>query len=252
MSVRFTVVTVVYNSAATIRKTIESVLAQEYAPYEYLVIDGLSQDGTVSVAKEYEAAFQAHGVHYNIISEQDTGIYNAMNKGVRLATGDFISFLNAGDWYETDALKNIATFYAEESFDLTYGGLHYVKPDGSVINKMSRLDRCPISSRNWNHPSMFLRTEIYRRYGFDERYKAYADFHLYLRLRKDGTKIRVINKVITNFVADGVSTNTNLKRVLARAKEKYTAYTANGFSPLYWIESYGWEVLKCLYLGLKK
>lgn len=251
MELKFSVVTVVFNGESAIRKTIESVLNQAYPPFEYLVLDGSSSDGTVSVAEEYRDAFTQKGITYQIRSEKDSGIYNAMNKGIRLAQGDFISFLNAGDWYELDALENINRFYQEAPFELTYGGLHYISPNGTMVNKMSKLDRFPITSRHWNHPSMFLTREIYQKYFFDEDFRAYADFDLYLKLRKDGTKIRVIDKVIANFVADGVSTDANLHKVLARAREKYSAYRHNGYSRVYWLESYGWELMKSLYFKIR-
>lgn len=250
MGVKFSVVTVTYNAENVLRRTIESVLNQEYTPFEYIVIDGVSSDKTVEIANEYNELFSEKGVHYTVISEKDSGIYNAMNKGIKLAQGDFISFLNAGDWYELDALKNVNDFYSEDSFELTYGGLHYIKPDGTVLDKMSKFDTGLVTSRHWNHPSMFLRASKYKKYFFDENFPAYADFNLYLKLRKDGTKIRVIDKIITNFVADGVSTNTSFKKVLARSKEKYTAYVRSGYSRIYWFESYGWEILKSVYLKL--
>ena len=135
---------------------------------------------------------------------------------------------------------------------MTYGGLHYINPNGTVTNKMSKNDEHGIvTSRHWNHPSMFLSTELYKQNGFDETFPAYADFNLYLKMRKQGVKIRVIDKVITNFVADGVSTNTNMKKVLGRAKEKYKAYRGNGYSVLYWFESYGWEVFKAIYFSIR-
>ena len=251
MNLKFSVVTVVYNGENSIRKTIESVVNQEYTPYEYLIFDGESKDKTLEIVNSYKNAFEAKGISFVVTSEKDTGIYNAMNKGVTAAKGDFISFLNAGDWYELDALININNFYNQEPFELTYGGLHYINPDGTITNKMSKLDRFPVSSRHWNHPSMFLKREIYQQYGFDEYFKAYADFNLYLKLRKNGTKIRVIDKVITNFVADGVSTNTSIKKVLGRAKEKYEAYRGNGYSVLYWFESFGWEVFKAIYFTVR-
>lgn len=252
MDVRFTVVTVVFNAEDVLRKTIESVLNQEYLPYEYLIFDGCSKDRSVQIAREYADAFEKKGVIFRVVSEKDTGIYNAMNKGVKAATGDFISFLNAGDWYEKDALKNVRDFYTEAPFELTYGGLHYVHPNGVVKVKMSKLDSFPISSRHWNHPSMFLKRELYQKYGFDEQFRAYADFDLYLKLRKDKISIRVIDKVIASFVADGISTNTDLRKVLSRAGEKYRAYRHNGYSTVYWIEAYGWEIIKAAYFKLFK
>jgi glycosyltransferase involved in cell wall biosynthesis len=251
MSLKFTVVTVAYNAESVIEKTLTSVLNQAYLPYEYFIIDGKSSDKTVEIAKKYLDDFANKGVKYTIISEADSGIYNAMNKGIDLATGDFISFLNAGDWYEIDSLKNINEFYNEEEFELTYGSLNYINPDGSSTIKTSKLDSFPVSSRHWNHPSMFLKTDIYKKYKFDETFEAYADFNLYLKLRKDGTKIRVIDKVITNFVADGVSTNRDIKKVLERSKEKYKSYIHNGYGKIYFFESYGWEVLKAVYFMIR-
>lgn len=251
MDLKFTVVTVVFNGENSVRKTIESVLNQEYAPFEYLIFDGASQDRTMDIVNSYKEAFEKKGISYVVKSERDAGIYNAMNKGVRAANGDFISFLNAGDWYELDALKNINDFYNEEAFELTYGGLHYINPNGTVTNKMSRMDNFPISSRHWNHPSMFLKRELYQKYGFDEYFRTYADFHLYLKLRKANVKTRVFDKVITNFVADGVSTNTSVKKVMSRAKEKYEAYRKSGYGRVYLIESYGWEIFKSLYFRIR-
>lgn len=252
MGVQFTVVTVVFNAASAIRKTLESVLNQEYAPYEYLIYDGKSSDNTLEIISEYVEQFKQKGISLVIKSEKDSGIYNAMNKGIRDAKGDFISFLNAGDWYELDALKHVNEFYQEEAFDLTYGGLHYINPNGTITNKMSKNDDHGIvTSRHWNHPSMFLRTELYQKSGFDEAFRAYADFDIYLKMRKAGVKIRVIDKVITNFVADGVSTDTSLKKTLGRAKEKYDAYIHNGYGRIYWIESYGWELFKLIYFRIR-
>ena len=169
MNLKFTVVTVVFNGEKVIRKTIESVLNQEYAPYEYLIVDGRSNDKTLDIVNGYRDSFDQKGINFYVISEKDTGIYNAMNKGVKYAKGDFISFLNAGDWYELDALKNINAFYQEEPFELTYGGLHYINPNGTMTNKMSKNDDHGIvTSRHWYHASIFRSAELYKQNGFDE------------------------------------------------------------------------------------
>lgn len=251
MGLKFSVITVVYNAESVIEKTMQSVLEQTYLPFEYIIIDGKSSDSTISIVNSVVAQFEKKGIFFRIISEKDKGIYNAMNKGIDLATGDFISFLNAGDWYEKDALANINALYDKMPFDLTYGGLHYINPDGSVINKMSRMDHI-ISSRNWNHPSMFLRTSLYKKYHFNEKYKICSDFDLFLKLRKTNSKIVICDKVITNFVADGVSTSTDSDKVKQRANEKYTSYVENGYSHLYWVECYLWETFKRLYFTIKK
>lgn len=252
MGIKFTVITVVFNAESVIEKTIKSVLNQTYSPYEYIIVDGKSTDSTPQIISKYRGSFNDKNIKFRVISEKDTGIYNAMNKGILLATGEFISFINAGDWYELDALENVNDLYKSSPFELTYGGLHYINPNGSVVNKMSKDDNHGIvTSRHWNHPSMFLSTELYKKYGFNEKFRAYADFDLYLKMRKKGVKICIIDKVITNFVADGISTNTNLRKVLSRAKEKYEAYRNNGFSSFYWIESYGWEFFKAMYFRIR-
>ena len=248
----FSVVTVVYNSADKIGKTIESVLNQKHSPYEYIIIDGLSKDNTLDIINSYNKKFQEKNIIYKIVSEEDNGIYNAMNKAIKIAAGDFISFINAGDWYETEALLNIAQAYSKNEFDMAYGGLHYINPNGSIFDKMSKLDRYWITSRHWNHPSMFLKKEYYEKYMFDESYKIYSDFALYLKLRKDNLKIQVLDKVISNFVADGVSTNTSLKSTITRVKEKYRAYIESGYSRIYIIEAIGWEVFKSTYFTVKR
>ena len=117
MNLKFSVVTVVFNGSSVIEKTIESVLNQEYEPYEYLIFDGKSTDNTLEIVNRYQDAFKQKGISFVVVSEKDTGIYNAMNKGVKAAKGDFISFLNAGDWYELDALKNVNAFYQEVVYE---------------------------------------------------------------------------------------------------------------------------------------
>ena len=251
MELRFSVITVVFNGETVIGKTLESVLNQSVAPFEYLIVDGGSTDGTVAIACSYQNTFAEKGIEFRVYSEKDRGIYDAMNKGIHLSRGDFVSFLNAGDWYEADALENIREFYREAPFEITYGGVNYVYPNGSVSPKMSKLDRFPITSRHWNHPSMFLARNIYCKYFFDETYKTYADFDMYLKLRKDGTKIRVIDKVIASFVAGGVSSVPDFRKALARAGEKYSAYRRNGYGRVYFLEAYGWELLKMLYIRMR-
>ena len=253
MNLRFTVVTVTYNAGEALRKTIQSVVEQKYLPYEYIIIDGASTDKTLDIVEEYRVKFESLGIKLTVVSEKDNGVYFAMNKGIHYATGDFISFLNAGDWYETDALKQVNDCYRENEVDLFYGGIHYYNTDGSVVNKMSKDDKNGIvTSRHWNHPSMFLRSELYKDAPFNEEFRIYSDFELYLRMRKKNIKIFVYDGIISNFVAGGISTNPNFKFVCMRAKEKYKAYRVNKYSRFYWFESYGWEFLKCLYFACKK
>ena len=137
------VITICYNSEAVIRKTIESVLAQTWPEIEYLIIDGASKDNTVAVAREYEERFAARGISYQIFSEPDKGIYDAMNKGIRKASGELIGLINSGDWYEPDAVETAAQAYEREHYDLFYADINLVRENGSILVKHSRMDRFP-------------------------------------------------------------------------------------------------------------
>ena len=120
------ITTATYNSEKTLARTIESVLNQTYAPLEYLIVDGLSKDRTISIARDYEERFKKRGISYTIISEADKGMYDAINKGIRRANGVLIGNINSDDWYEPDAVERIVEKYLETQFDFLYGDLNIV------------------------------------------------------------------------------------------------------------------------------
>ena len=155
---KISVVTVAYNSEKTIANTIASILNQEAKAglsVEYLIIDGASTDNTVVVAESFRERLEEKGVDYKIISEPDKGIYDAMNKGVALATGDVVGILNSDDWYEPDALKVVAETQEATGFDMMYANIRLIKENGDSILKKARLKKY-ITSRHWNHPTTFL------------------------------------------------------------------------------------------------
>jgi glycosyltransferase len=240
-----TVITVVYNGENTIEHTLQSVLMQTVPPDEYLIVDGASMDGTLTIVKNYEEAFAQRGISYRIISERDYGIYDAMNKGVRAASGEFVAMLNSDDWYEPDAIKTVKEEYEKQPFDLGYGSMRYVGKQGKLLVKKSGLDSF-VSSRNWNHPTTFVRRDLCIRYPFDLNLKVYADFDWYLKLRTMDLRICIFptDRVLTNFRAGGASINANLYDMMRRAREKYFAYRRNGYSRIYFLESYLWEFVK--------
>ena len=241
-----TIITVVYNAKNDIIPTIEAVLNQTLSPYEYLLIDGASKDGTLDVVKSYQERFIQKGIRYRYISEPDKGIYDAMNKGVNLAEGDFIVFSNAGDWLDLDAVKVFSDVFNKERYDFAYGSIAYIGKKQFI--KPSRKDTF-ISSRNWNHPSSIVRKELYLNNPFDLKYSIYADFDWFLKMRKMNIRITILpsDKVISNFKVGGVSINGDFKFALRRAREKYRAYSMNGYSKIYCIESYGWEMVKYIF-----
>ena len=239
------IITVCYNSEATIRSTIESVLAQTYPNVEYIIMDGLSKDNTLSIAREYEDRFNEKGYKYRIISEKDNGIYDAMNKGIRAATGELVGLINSDDWYEPVAVETAATAYRETAYDMFYADINLIKEDGSVVTKVSKMDRFP-TSRHWNHPTTFIPKKIYEEIGLYKCEGLHDDFELFLRLRKAGKKIEIRNIALANFRVGGVSNKKTWHDCVYRCKDRYRCYRSNGYSPVYFLECIAMELAKAI------
>lgn len=238
------IVTVCYNSEKTVRDTIESVLHQTYTNIEYWIIDGQSKDSTVHIAKEYESAFKERGMKYSIVSEPDQGIYDAMNKGTSRASGELVGILNSDDWYETNAIERVVDTYRKTGFDLFYADIRLIKPDGSEIIKHSRY-RKYATSRDWNHPTTFVKRSIYDRFQFQCRF-VYDDWDFILRVRNAGYKIVVLNEVLANFRMGGASNEGGFRRAMKKVQERYTIYRQNGMSRFYFFECFVHEMAKAM------
>lgn len=228
------VVTATYNSAGTLGETIQSVLDQTYPPKEYIVIDGGSGDGTLSLIESKRSLFEEKGIRLVIVSEPDNGMYDAMNKGVDRADADIIGIINSDDWYENDALETVADTYCEEPFDLFYADLRMIFPDGRTFIKHSK-DRRYQTSRHWNHPTTFITKEIYGRYHYRNE-TLHDDYDLILRLRRDNVRTKVVNKVLANFRMSGVSHRRGFSGAIKSIKLKYGIYRKNGYGWYYIIE----------------
>lgn len=195
---KISIITATYNSGKTVGDTLKSVLAQTYHDYELLVVDGASKDNTLEVVKNMEPLFEGR---MRYISEPDKGIYDAMNKGIKMATGDVIGILNSDDFYTSDdALACIAWTLEKEKVDAVYGDIHYV--DDEDLKKCVRYYSSK-PFRRWMmrlgfmpaHPSFYCRKEVYEKYGaFDaENYRVAADFENLLRLI-------FVNKIKTHYI----------------------------------------------------
>lgn len=239
------IITVCYNSEKTVAKAIESVLNQTYSEIEYIIVDGASKDNTLSVAREYEEKFREKGYDFKIVSEKDNGIYDAMNKGIRMAKGQLIGMINSDDWYEPVAVETAVKTHLETGCDLFYGDINLIRDDGSVIVKRSKLDRFP-SSRHWNHPTTFITKKTYDEVGLYRCQTVYDDYDLILRIRAAGKKVAIRNVVLANFRTGGVSNRKSLKDCLRRIGYRYQYYRNNGYSRLYIIECVAMEVAKLI------
>jgi len=197
------IITVVYNDVENIERTIESVISQKNIDTEYIVIDGGSSDGTMDVVNRYK-----NGIDY-IISEKDNGIYNAMNKGIKKATGDYVAFLNSGDWYEKDALSIVKYYFGRKDAEIVSGlanrvveGISY----GPVFDiKSDELWRFHINNLIC-HQSMFIKRSLFETIGlYNEKYKIMADYDWNLRAYISNVKFKLLSVSIVNFDVTGVS-----------------------------------------------
>lgn len=237
-----TITTVTLNSEQTIEQTITSVLHQTYPKVEYIIVDGLSSDKTIEIAKRFENAFMQKGYLYTIISEKDNGMYDAINKGISLAHGEIIGNINSDDWYETDAIEKSLQCFKKTDCDLMYADLRMIKEDGTSFVKQSHKTKI-VTSRAWNHPTQFAKKSLYDQ----EKYKCeslHDDFDLLLRVMRKGYKIAVLNEVTANFRMDGMSHNRDLRLAIQRGKARYKIYRDNGYSRLYWLECFLMEMVK--------
>lgn len=242
---RVSIITIAYNSQNDIEKTIESVLGQTYSNIEYLIIDGASQDQTVGVAEKYMKAFHEKGIVYQIYSEPDNGIYDAMNKGIRLSTGNVIGILNSGDWYEKETLQTVVEAFEKKNAVLVFGNIRIVKQDGTSFIKKAKLRRFQ-TSRDWNHPTMFVKSELYKDNPFPCK-GLHDDYGFFLKMRKKGIQMAVIDKVLANFTMGGASNRKNLKAAMQRIKDRYYGcYRVNGYSRWYLVECIAIEAVKWL------
>lgn len=179
---KVSIITVVYNNVSTIKDAIESVLSQSYHNIEYIVIDGASNDGTVEIIQSYQNKI-AH-----FISEKDNGIYDAMNKGLKLASGEIIGILNSDDFYlSTNVIEKVVENFYTHKVDSVFADLIYVKP--SDLNNVVRYyDSSHFSPSKFGygwmpaHPTFFVKRHIYEKYGyFKTDYKIAADYELLAR-----------------------------------------------------------------------
>ena len=236
------IITVSFNSEKTIKDTIESVLSQTYEKIEYILIDGASNDKTLEIIKEYEEKFKAKGYEYKYLSEKDNGIYDAMNKGIRISKGEIIGIINSDDWYEEDAVNNIVKEMIKRELDYIYADLRIINDKKERIKKAKYSNW--VTTRYWNHPTTFVTRKVYNKYLYRLE-SIYDDLDLMLRVRKDNTmNVGVLNKIVANFRIGGISTKKSLRKVVQDIKLRNRIYKKNKYSSLYNIENIVMEVAK--------
>ena len=227
-SLKISIITVSFNSAKTIKETIESILIQDYNNIEYIIIDGGSSDETINIVKSY-----SEKISY-FISEKDNGIYDAMNKGIKAATGDIIGILNSDDFYPNSfVLSNVARSFEKYNCDAVYGDLVYVKAkDTTQIKRYWQAGNYNTSKikNGWMlpHPTFFVKKVMYDRYGlYNTDLKSAADYEMILKLLyKENISVQYIPMILVKMRMGGASNSTFLNRIRAN-KEDGLAWTKN-------------------------
>lgn len=214
--VTFSIITVTFNAEKYLRDTLESLLCQAFNDYEYIVVDGGSSDHTIEILEQYSQKFNGR---LRYISEPDNGLYDAMNKGIRMAKGTYIGIINADDRYRPETLQQVYNTIktAETCPDVVYSDLDVINDQGQVIRTIigdhGRLKRGMLV----NHPTCFVHREAYKKYGtFDLKYRICGDYDLMLRIFHQGGTFRKCNYTLAEYRWGGLST-ANYNSIL----EKY-------------------------------
>lgn len=215
-----TVITVVYNGEKTIERTIQSIQNQTYKNIEYIIIDGNSTDNTLNIAKKYSCITK-------LICEPDKGIYDAMNKGIANASGDYIALLNADDWYENNTCEIVAEHIRASNKDVYYGMLKIFLPNNELYRVLgytiASLDEFMIA-----HPTCFISKKIYDQFQYDLKYKSAADYDFILKIRNNA-KFEFIDKILANFTLGGFSSNYFARIESLKIRRHYKCISLFGF-----------------------
>lgn len=234
----FSIITVCFNSAKTIERTIQSVLRQDFKEYEYILVDGGSGDGTVNIIRQYEPLFEGR---MRWISQPDQGIYDAMNKGIGMAKGELIGMVNSDDYYEKDALLKVSQAYKGEEYNVIYGLLRTLSEGKEVMVYLKNHEF--LNQDMIAHPACFVTKKVYDKYGgYSLEYPYSADYEFMLRI-KEQKEIRFteIYDILSNFTLDGASGSVRAYRDTLRLRHKYH-FIGNGE---YWTQMLkSWVALK--------
>jgi len=225
---KISIITISYYAESTIEKTLLSVANQSYENIEHIIVDGNSKDNTIDICKSYSHISK-------ILSEPDKGVYDAFNKGLKLAAGDVLGFLNADDtFYNENSIQDIVDAFSNNEADIVYGNLDYVNEESKVIrNWISKPYEKGLVKKAWMpaHPSFYCKKEVYDRLGgYNDSFKIAGDFELCVRfLEINQVPSFYLNKKLVKMLVGGIS-NSGLKSKWIIFKEDLRAFKINNIS----------------------
>lgn len=251
----FSIITVCYNEEKNIEKTAKSVVSQNFKNFEWVVIDGKSKDNTVNILNKYKK-----NMSY-FVSEKDSGIYNAMNKGIKKAKGKYLLFLNGGDCFTNkEVLLKVAKFLEKDNFSsqIYYGNILYDNGEKVDFSK-AKLDRKFFLTKTISHQATFIQKELFTKYGnYQEKYKISSDFDFWLKtIIKNNVKTKFLPVLVSIFNLEGISADK--KSMKKHIEERQTILKKNGvvssfelfYLKLYWNLIYFLKKIKVYYLFKK-
>ena len=241
---KFSIITVTYNAGKVLEDTIQSVVFQTYRNVEYIIVDGGSNDNTLDVVHKYQERIS------KVISEPDKGLYDAMNKGIRMATGDYLCFLNAGDeLHENETLQKIVyTLKGKELPDVIYGETAIVDEEGHFLH-MRRLSTP--EHLHWKsfkegmlvcHQAFFARRDLALSNPYDLRYRFSADFDWCIRIMKQSKNLHNTHLTLIDYLNEGMTTQNHK----ASLKERFRIMTKH-YGWISTILHHGWFVIRLFY-----
>ena len=256
INMKMSIITVVYNGAEVLEKTICSVIEQNKVDIEYIIIDGGSTDGTIDIIKKYENRISYWK------SEKDDGIYDAMNKGIEQASGDIIAFINSGDWYEKDSLQKISLWFENNNADILICGVNMTRKGKFVTKRIPKLNEIKekvVLGMPCCHQGIFAKKKwLDGERKFDAKYEISADYDWLLRCYYEGSRIECNDIVVANYDMDGVSAQKRRKTIEEHQKSAVKGLETSSISETrkrkisnsinkFYIEQYGiYAISECL------
>lgn len=234
---KLSIITINWNNADGLKRTMESVLSQTTKDFEYIVVDGVSTDGSIKVMNHFVEKLTSNGVQITAKSEPDTGLYNAMNKGVRMAAGDYVLMLNSGDWLaDNDVIGKILPHL--DGTDIVQGNIIRFKNGRPRVDRgygKSDINFIDVQQGHFLHQASFCKRNLFEKYGyFDESYKIDGDTVFYIKALGFGNaSFKYVDLNIAYFEQGGRSSEENQDWRLRR-EEEFRRWSTEFFSPRLW------------------